>query len=680
MIAPTGDRLKGRRKKNSSAAPALSGRTRAFLHWLIIGVCLACAYGNVLRGGFVFDDNGSVIDNGTIRDVSDLSMVLAAPPRGGATTDARPLVNLSLAVNYALHGLQPWGYHLFNMLVHWLNAGLVLLMLNRLFCGASAPATVLRHASSLAMVCTMLWSLNPIQTGVVSYVSQRAESLACLFYLATLNVHLRFDRSSSWRSLGYLTLLLGGFCKEIIVTAPVVSFLIQRWYGGYGWTHHWNAARREIAVQYLALAPMILLAILHGGRSGTAAVGDADSVTSLEYFVAQGYVLCCYLLSMVIPYWVCVDYGIYPTASWQISTVCMVSLLAFFVWSIYDVASKRAGGLAILCAAIFLSPSSSILPITTQVGGEHRAYLPCLALCVLGTLGVHTLLMRLDILRLRYGLLVSMLSAVVLMIASVAATRLVNESYKSQSSFWERIVKRAPGNLRARQNMAVLQLREGKVEEAFQWFEPLLRDKRQSIATYLEAADLAEQGNMVELARGYLQSIYQTRPTHPLASVIEARLAIQENQPQKAIAMCEQVLRENPDYSAALDVLGRGLRLLGQSLDAASDGERIRELDRRAEAAIVRALELAPWSGNTRFTLASLYLDQGRDDEAERELQRCLIYQPTLASAWYWLAVIHYESGKRGLAIDEVQQSLALRTTPEAEILAGRLGIGVATQ
>src|SRR5271170_5006265 len=90
----------------------------------VIAGAAALAYGNSGSGPFVFDDRYSIVENASIRHLWPLWAVLR-PDHGGMTVSGRPLVNLSLAVNYALGGLDPRGYHLFNLIVHIL-AGLTL--------------------------------------------------------------------------------------------------------------------------------------------------------------------------------------------------------------------------------------------------------------------------------------------------------------------------------------------------------------------------------------------------------------------------------------------------------------------------------------------------------------------------------------------------------------------------
>src|ERR1700722_15936018 len=100
------------------------GSRRTLISGSVIVLAAALAYSNSGSGAFVLDDEPSIPDNASIRHLWLIWKALTPAP-GGMTVGGRPLVNLSLAVNYALGGLDRSGYHLFNLIVHVLS-GLVL--------------------------------------------------------------------------------------------------------------------------------------------------------------------------------------------------------------------------------------------------------------------------------------------------------------------------------------------------------------------------------------------------------------------------------------------------------------------------------------------------------------------------------------------------------------------------
>ena len=119
------------------------------------------------------------VENPTIRD---LRHALAPPTDRGLTVNGRPLVNLSLALNYAFGGLAPRGYHIVNLTIHTLAAlALFGLMRRTLLLTSLAPS-----ALPLALATALLWTIHPLQTAAVTYTVQRSEALMALFFLLTL--------------------------------------------------------------------------------------------------------------------------------------------------------------------------------------------------------------------------------------------------------------------------------------------------------------------------------------------------------------------------------------------------------------------------------------------------------------------------------------------------------------
>jgi hypothetical protein len=118
----------------------------------------------------------------------------------------RPLVQASFALQYALHGIQPWGYHLFNVVVH---AGTVVLLYDVL--------RVLLDAEWLALVSAAAFAVHPDGALAVVWVSGRTEVLCGLFYVAALAAYLRDRRAAA---VTFFVLALGS--KESAVSLPVL--------------------------------------------------------------------------------------------------------------------------------------------------------------------------------------------------------------------------------------------------------------------------------------------------------------------------------------------------------------------------------------------------------------------------------------------------------------------------
>jgi hypothetical protein len=81
------------------------------------------------------------------------------------------VAGLSFAINFAISGLEIWSYHLFKLLIH-LVAGLALFGIVAI----TLRKTGFKHSASLALVISQIWLVHPLQTEVVTYITQRYES------------------------------------------------------------------------------------------------------------------------------------------------------------------------------------------------------------------------------------------------------------------------------------------------------------------------------------------------------------------------------------------------------------------------------------------------------------------------------------------------------------------------
>ena len=189
--------------------------------WLAVAAALtavAAAHGSALGGEFVWDDRFLLADD-RVRHLAPLADYL-----GGGFWDAagegamtrvfyRPLTTLSLALDHALHGQNPAGFHLTNLALHLTNVALLIRLLAR------------RRMPLLgASLAAALWGLMPRLTEAVDWVSGRTDLLAATFVLAALATGRSGSRSAPRLAMAGLLLLLGSLAKEVAL-AGVVALL-----------------------------------------------------------------------------------------------------------------------------------------------------------------------------------------------------------------------------------------------------------------------------------------------------------------------------------------------------------------------------------------------------------------------------------------------------------------------
>src|SRR5437667_9849284 len=188
---------------------------RAWFCPLLILAATALAYSNSFSGPFIFDD---------------LTWIPEIPenPHIRHPGTGRPLVCLTLALNYALSGLEPWSYHAVNLAIHASAALVLFAIVRRTLQGPRLRNRLGAHANGLAGAVAVLWAVHPLQTESVTYIIQRAESLMGLFLLLTLYCVIRgyhSPRRSGWYSTAVICCALGMGSKEGVVFAPVIVLL-----------------------------------------------------------------------------------------------------------------------------------------------------------------------------------------------------------------------------------------------------------------------------------------------------------------------------------------------------------------------------------------------------------------------------------------------------------------------
>jgi len=176
--------------------PAIRNKPAAWFVAIVLAIAIVFVYGRGLNAPFMFDDDDSVVVNTSIRSLWPL--VGTEEQRGpfnpirDLPTSARPVVNYSFALNYHFGGLSVRGYHIVNVVLHFLSALLLFATVRRTLRLPYFAGSFNSAAGWLAFAVALLWSLHPLNTEAVEYTTQRTELMMALFYLATFYCALRY--------------------------------------------------------------------------------------------------------------------------------------------------------------------------------------------------------------------------------------------------------------------------------------------------------------------------------------------------------------------------------------------------------------------------------------------------------------------------------------------------------
>ncbi len=369
-------------------SPRLS---RPQLLGLIVLLATLVAFYNSLDGAFLFDDLDAIHNNASIQSLWPPWRALQ-PPRETSVA-GRPLVNLSLAINYAIHGISPRGYHLVNLAIHAAAALTLFGLIRRLLRAQTLGARFDADADLLAALVAVLWAVHPLQTESVTYIVQRAESLCGLAYLLTLYTFTRSmtaARPAAWRLASVLSCFAGMACKEVMVTAPLMVLLIDR-------AHYAPSFRGAFASRrgfYIGLfASWCVLGWLLAGSPRPESAGAALPFGPIAYLRTQAEVILHYLRMSFWPDPLILDYNWPISSSWRDSAIQITVMAALLALTLVVWFRSPAAALPAVAFFLLLSPTSSVYPIL-DAAFEHRMYLPLAPIVLLVVLALRWLLMR----------------------------------------------------------------------------------------------------------------------------------------------------------------------------------------------------------------------------------------------------------------------------------------------
>ena len=600
------------RRQDPPVAPRAPQRS-VLLPVLGLSAALLIAYINSFRVPFLMDDDGAVLKNPSVSNLADLGTVLW--PSDGMTTAGRPLLNLSFAINHALGGESVAGYHAVNLLVHLL-ASLTLFGIVRRTLGLVRMPPATRDAAwVVALVSALWWSLHPLQTASVTYISQRAEAMMGLCYFFTLYAFIRGTADSAtktgWLWLSVAACATGMAIKEPMATAPVLIVLYDRVFvsGSFleAWRRH-RAAYAGLAASWLLLAAL-MLTHSHAARG----IGATAEVTPWIYALTEFKVVVRYLGLALWPSPLVFDYGpsillhgISAALPWMLSVAALLGATAY-AW-------RRSPAVGFLGCAFFLilAPTSTVVPVTFQPMAESRLYLPLAAVLVGMVLAVHRIAGR------RTWAVGASVAALFL-----ALTVHRNADYATEQSIWEDNLTKQSGNWRAHYSLALLYSKmPGREADALEQFAATVRlrpdhpDAQSNLAGML----LSRPGHLEE-AITHAEAALRLNPNHVFA---HANLGL---------ALSQMPGRE----SEALEHFITAVRLDPTDVEARSTlANALYGMPGRRSEALVQyeaAIRLKPDRADLRNNYAGALFAAGRTADARRELEAALRIDPNYADA-----------------------------------------------
>jgi len=608
----------------------------------------AAAYANSLTNDFQFDDIDGIVRSPILRDARNIPSyftdVRQSVTAGGR--DWRPMVLVTLALDYAIDGLNPVVFRLTNLAIHIATACLIfiiLLELFRLYPEALAGAPL--SAETAAAAAGALFVVHPVNSEIVNHIWARSSALAALFYLLSFYCFMRGPWSAGrggWRPWGFAGLGLfavGLSAKATVITLPA-ALLLYEVLCVKPEKRFWREPRRlakYLPVLTVSAAYVLFRFMYVRGFFRRVTVGPSDSATA-TYLWTQFRAWIYYIRLFIWPSPLIADY---PGFGWSHSlTEPRVLLSLVLVAGILALAWRARKNNPLLTFFIFwffvlLLPEASFIPLYDAVNG-YRAYPAYTSLAVVALLlsasgaawMCGSLKHRIDDSRLRavYGA-----AAAAVLVALSAATIVRNRDWKDAVTLWSDTAKKDPTNARAYTNLA---------------FESMLANDYSKADEFMrQAIALAPAKALPYMYRGYL-SLVIGRGDLGLADFNRA-IELDRRVP-KSFYYRGEVFRKTGEYEKALADYRAALTLSPLYSDPYI-GMALVHLDRqeidRAIEACRKVMEVDAADARSYHCLGSIFLEQRRNVEAIRAYQRGLERRPRDRGLWYGLGTAYEAYG-----------------------------------
>ena len=517
-------------------------RERLRLPWalLLLGAC-ALAYANGLTGAFTYDDKAIVRDNVRLRSperVVDLftTQYFGGPP--GTGTAYRPLLLLTFAAQWWIHGGDPVPFHAVNLLWHAAATLLLAALLLRL-----APAPV-------AVGAALLFAVHPVHVEAVTSIVGRGETLAATLVLGCLLCALRFvDREPGrrWAYAGALLLyFLGNLTKESAAIAPVLFFVILAWSepvsNGLG-PRLRSAFSRGLPFYVGAALVLGLVFWIRAGVLGGPLKSERTGIFELENALAPlpplvravnacavfvrtlGRLALPLRLSSDESAWSLRPLGLADPAAGA-SAVLLLLLGAAALWRLRE---KSRPALGFLLMAVAALPTSNLLFPTGTIFAERLAYLPSAGFCVIAASWIAGSAPAFDALPRRR---LAVLAAATLLLAMRTIVR--NPVWANDEALFTNMIRVSPKSAKAHYDYAYMSAQT--------------RHPRRALDHYVRAT---------EIYPGYWD-----------AWAGRGRMERELGDPRASLGAYEEALRISPTYENGFFGVGLAKEALGDSAGA----------------------------------------------------------------------------------------------------------------
>ncbi|MDD5687707.1 MAG: tetratricopeptide repeat protein [Elusimicrobia bacterium] len=615
--------------------------------WFAIGVIVIATivvYYNSFKVPFLWDDRSKIVDNPDIKKLSNITTKLIYPSAANKTFErndpSRPLVYLTFTLNYYIGKLNPFGYHLFNLIIHIFNVILIFFLTKKILSYTNLLNLSIYHSFIFSLFVSLLFAIHPVNTNSVTYLFSRSVLLATFFYLLSILFFIKtFEKNKTFYILSLLSFILALFARQDVVTLPAIILLFD-----YIILSDFSA-KKVIENKYYHVPYWILfVGFLLFRYFYFGSIGDLEAENlpgRLIYLINQPYVIVKYLWLLFVPIGLSIDRGqfliiksIYELK--EILSIIIIISIFIFAYQLYKRKSDTSKIIlfSILWYFITLSPTSSFFP-TTSTMVDNRLYLAGFGFYLILIFSYLSFFKSLKFPN--FSIILICINILILGIITVKR----NQLYQKSIPLWQDVVSYYPHS-RAYNNLGVSYCEQKEYEKALNEYQkaiclsPKYKDAHYNLGFlfYIQK----DYNNAIQ----HFKKVIELEPNYAKVHFELGNLYLDIKEYAKAIQEYQKVIEISPNEATVYNNLGVLYRILKDYNSAIQEYQ--------------KAIELNPDDEKAHNNLGVLYCNQKSYDKAIQEYQKALKINPNYFEAYCNLATAYcglkrYDEALQGFEI-----------------------------
>jgi len=627
-------------------------------------------YSNTLQSPFVFDDGPNVQNNRTIR--------LTRFGWGGikeagleSLTAKRPVATISFALNYYFHGYRLWGYHVVNILIHAATGFFLYLFVRTLLSSPSFHPNFKAYRW-IAFFAALIWMVHPLHTQSVTYIVQRMNSLASMFYVLSLLFYAKARRSEVKKKKGlfFACSVLSGILalgsKEIAATLPIFIFL-------YEWYFHQDLNWKWLKRRILPVAGVLLLFAVIGSMflgahpiENILAGYDGFDFTPSQRLLTEFRVVIFYFSLLVFPHPSRLnldhDFALSRSLVDPVTTLLSIGLIAASIGLAIYLAKRKP--LYSFCIIWFLGQlviESSVIGL--DILFEHRTYLPSMMVILMAVILINLHLKR-------KWIQIGILCAVVTAFSVWTYER--NLIWGDAVTLWRDCIKKSPHKARPYNNLGSALLPQGKVREAIAQYERAIELDPDNATIHYNLAFAMEKQGRQDSALKYYRLALDLNPFHAKSHLNLGIILHRQGDIEDAIRHYREVIRIDPENAKAYYDLGVAYSEQGNTKEATYHFRAALKINPDYEKARIHLKQVKAGSHGSMTTrgqsdarddlaLGNRLAREGHLEEAMAHFSQALQTDPDSADVHLSIGNVRLLKGKTNDAIASYTKAIAIR-------------------